>query len=82
MDGIGAYDNGDGTFTKNTTDVTVTDMGWSYGNAFGDYDNDGFEDLYITNGYRRYVTDMDYKKFTFDSLKKTSKSVELLILWN
>lgn len=32
----------------------------------------GFEDLYITNGYRRYVTNMDYKKFTLDSSMKAT----------
>lgn len=39
--------NGDGTFTKVTTGAPATDLSWSYGCAFGDYDNDGFEDLAV-----------------------------------
>lgn len=39
--------NGDGTFTKVLTGDIVTDQSWSYGCAFGDYDNDGFEDLAV-----------------------------------
>jgi hypothetical protein len=41
------FNNGDGTFTKNETEVPATDQSWSYGCAFGDYDNDGFEDLAV-----------------------------------
>lgn len=43
--------NGDGTFTKNTSDPSSTDTGWSYGCAFGDYDNDGDLDLAVANCY-------------------------------
>ncbi|MBS1535106.1 MAG: VCBS repeat-containing protein [Bacteroidetes bacterium] len=39
--------NGDGTFTQNFTELPATDASWSYGCAFGDYDNDGFEDLAV-----------------------------------
>ena len=39
--------NGNGTFSRNETDVVATDTAWSYGCAFGDYDQDGFEDLAI-----------------------------------
>ncbi len=39
--------NGNGSFTRNTTDVIAMDTAWSYGCAFGDYDNDGFLDLAV-----------------------------------
>ncbi len=39
--------NGNGTFTKILTGSIATDLSWSYGCAFGDYDNDGFEDLAV-----------------------------------
>jgi hypothetical protein len=39
--------NGNGSFSRNNTDVIATDSSWAYGCAFGDYDNDGFEDLAV-----------------------------------
>lgn len=39
--------DGNGNFTRNTTDVIAKDTAWSYGCAFGDYDNDGFQDLAV-----------------------------------
>jgi hypothetical protein len=40
--------NHDGTFTDVTARSGLTHCGWGYGIAAGDYDNDGWEDLYIT----------------------------------
>ncbi|KAA9347019.1 VCBS repeat-containing protein [Larkinella humicola] len=42
--------------------VAKTD--WSWAALLADYDNDGRKDLYITNGYRRDVTDRDFIQFT------------------
>lgn len=39
--------NGDGSFTRIGQGAPATDTDWSYGCAFGDYDNDGFEDLAV-----------------------------------
>ena len=41
--------NGDGTFTDVTEEAGVGDRGYGMGCVFGDYDNDGDLDLYVTN---------------------------------
>ncbi|HYM76725.1 MAG TPA: CRTAC1 family protein [Candidatus Dormibacteraeota bacterium] len=40
--------NHDGTFTDVTAQAGLTATGWGQGVCVGDYDNDGWEDLYIT----------------------------------
>jgi len=41
--------NGDGTFADVTQKAGLGDTEWSSGVAVGDYNNDGFLDLYVTN---------------------------------
>jgi len=40
--------DGDGKFTDVSVKAGVSDIGWGMGVAVGDYNNDGFEDLYVT----------------------------------
>jgi hypothetical protein len=40
--------NGDGTFTDVAGKVGVNIVGWVKGAAWGDYDNDGLQDLYVS----------------------------------
>ena len=42
------HNNGDGTFTDVTDKSGLADVGWGMGVAVGDYNNDGFDDLYVT----------------------------------
>jgi hypothetical protein len=45
------HNNGDGTFTKVATGSLANDHGYSIGAAWADYDNDGFLDLFVSNGW-------------------------------
>ena len=40
--------DGDGKFTDVSAKAGLSDIGWGMGVAVGDYNNDGFEDLYVT----------------------------------
>ncbi len=43
------HNNHDGTFTDVTAGAGLTDTAWGQGVCAGDYDNDGYEDLYVTD---------------------------------
>jgi hypothetical protein len=56
------------TFSNRAGAVGVELGGWSYGSQFGDLNNDGFQDLYLANGYisaaRNNSYWYDYSKVT------------------
>jgi hypothetical protein len=46
----------------------VAETDWSWAPLIADFDNDGWKDIFVTNGYRRDLTDWDYKEFFVDSI--------------
>jgi hypothetical protein len=52
--------DGTGHFTEVTQDATTTDLAWSYGCAFGDYDNDGFQDLAVATTRYAGTDEVDF----------------------
>lgn len=46
------HNNGDGTFTDVTEKAGLTGTGYDVGVAIGDYDNDGYEDLFVAGVHR------------------------------
>jgi hypothetical protein len=49
----------------------VSNTDWSWSALFGDFDLDGHQDLFITNGYMRDYTNLDFLKYTTpDEMRK------------
>ncbi len=63
--------NGNNTFSEIGQLSGVSNTDWSWGALFADFDNDGWKDIYIGNGYKRDVTDLDYMSYTRDSIQKS-----------
>lgn len=52
---------GDGEFSEVGNFMGTGQTEWSWAPLLADFDNDGFKDLYITNGYLRDTKDNDFK---------------------
>jgi hypothetical protein len=75
----GMVENGVPQFENISRLTGTSSTDWSWGPLFADFDNDGYKDLYITNGTRREVNNNDYfhslengKLETKDLLKKVN----------
>jgi hypothetical protein len=55
--------NGNGTFSEVGQVAGVSNTDWSWSALLADYDNDGYKDLFVSNGYLHDYTNMDFIKY-------------------
>ena len=58
----------------------VSNTDWSWASLFTDLDNDGYKDLFITNGYRKDYTNMDFMNYVVQEKineRKTKEKIKL-----
>ena len=58
--------NGNGTFSEVGQLAGVSNTDWSWAPLFADFDNDGYKDLFITNGLLHDLTNNDFVKYRTD----------------
>ncbi|MCC5930276.1 MAG: VCBS repeat-containing protein [Cyclobacteriaceae bacterium] len=58
--------NGNNTFSEIGLMAGIHETDWSWAPLFADFDNSGFKDLFITNGYRKDVTNLDFISYNME----------------
>lgn len=64
--------NGNNTFSEIGQIAGVSHTDWSWAGLFADFDNDGFKDLFVSNGLGRDYTDADFVKYYSDEQSKVA----------
>lgn len=61
--------NGNGTFSEVGQLAGISNTDWSWAPLVADYDNDGWKDVFVTNGILRDFTNQDFLKYMGDYLQ-------------
>jgi hypothetical protein len=70
----GMDENGNERFSEIAQLSGISNTDWSWSALLADMDNDGWKDLFVTNGYLRDFTNMDFLKYTVaDAMLKEAK---------
>ncbi|MBL0739802.1 VCBS repeat-containing protein [Chryseolinea lacunae] len=56
----------------------MSNTDWSWSPLLADYDNDGRKDLFITNGFLRDFTNLDFVKYVYQDSRKNGKPYEIV----
>lgn len=62
----GLMKDGRVAFSEISFEAGIAQTDWSWAPLFADFDNDGWKDLFIANGYRRDVTNLDFIFFAME----------------
>ncbi|MBD3748101.1 MAG: VCBS repeat-containing protein [Sphingobacteriales bacterium] len=67
--------NGDNTFSEIAFYAGVAATDWSWGALFMDFDNDGWKDIFVSNGIYKDLTNQDYIDFLSnkDNMEKVAQ---------
>lgn len=68
--------NGNGTFSEIGQLAGISNTDWSWAPLVADYDNDGWKDVYVSNGILHDFTSRDFIQFRVDLLEKKNYDLE------
>ena len=66
--------NGNGTFSEIGQLMGISNTDWSWAAFFVDFNGDGWKDLFVSNGYEKDYTNMQFLKYTVDERIKSRQT--------
>ena len=76
----GVTRNGDLVFSDVAALAGVAATDWSWSPLFADFDNDGFKDIFVGNGYPKAVNDLDYMPAASSARRRGNNAEALRLL--
>jgi hypothetical protein len=70
--------NGDGTFSEIAQLAGVSNTDWSWAPLLADLDNDGLKDLFVSNGYKRDNTDIEFVVYSMNQSLRMQRSGDVV----
>ncbi len=68
--------NGDGSFSEIGQLAGISNTDWSWSPLFADFDNDGLKDLFVSSGYKRDNTNLQFIKYTMNEALRMQQGGE------
>jgi hypothetical protein len=69
--------HGDGTFSNIAGLAGVLRTEWSWATLLADFNNNGWKDYFVSNGYRKYTLDNDIRLEFYEELKEHDGNIPL-----
>ena len=66
--------NGNGSFAEVGQLMGISNTDWSWAAFFVDFNGDGWKDLFVSNGYEKDYTNMQFLKYTVDERVKSRQT--------
>jgi len=76
MHNVMQLNNGNGTYSEIANMANIAKTDWSWSTLFADFDLDGYNDIYVTNGIYRDVVDRDINNQINAHINKNKKNLK------